>query len=197
MRGILATHSSGKSRIKHARVQRFHFHRKWLKTHEFGTWLVENRTDVWCRACYPKRLSSTGKGLFFTTKVNKSGKNKIFSADMLRLHRDSPKHKKNMMVLLGDKAFKGTDKRRKLPMQTLQATSVLLRLFRIVYKMGQLMQPFHQYPIEVATHIVNATCTHAPDSTNPKAMCGSGMQCRTCAAQLSLGQVCILLVQFM
>ena len=75
----------------------------------------------------------------------------------------------------------------KFKLQPLQATSALMRLFRIVYKMGKLMQPLSQYQTEVATHVQNSKCTHAKDTMDPVVMCGSSMSCPKCRAQLSFG----------
>ena len=191
VRGVVATHSSSKLRKPRAKVARFHFHHKWLKTNEYGTWLEADRHNVWCQACYPRRASCTTKGLLATRKLSRHGYNRVFSADMLKTHQKQRRHLANMRLLEGNNVFKHNKDKGvlgHLKVMNLQATSALIRLFRIVYKMGKLMQPLSQYPYEAATHMQNAKCTHAPDTSSREAMCGSRMFCQTCAARLSYGQ---------
>lgn len=149
---VHATHGSSKRRNSRSKVPRNHFHTRWLTDPRYKIWLRATTEHVFCEACFARRAYNTSSGLFALGRIKRDVPNRVFATDMLKKHQESRWHRKNMEKLSESSAEgKGGSSLHGMKLVTTQATSGLIRHFRLVFKMAKLLQPLTQYPSELAT----------------------------------------------
>ena len=142
---------------------------------------------LFCKFCYPNRfLATKDKSKMSKEKFDTRVDNAHFASSNFTKHMKTPCHLLNVA-----KADKGAKVLRRTKVGSFfkvndQVDSILMKLFRIVYKMVRKYQPMRHFQDEVDLEIENNKCSAVDKGGN---MCGQSSQCtnRDCRVRVFLG----------